>query len=285
VGAIMEIEKLVAEATKGNKTALEGVAAAIQDDIYYLALRMLANPDDAKDATQEILIKVITNLSSFRFESQFKTWVYRIAANHLISAQKILKKEPGLTFELYKKDLECNLQEPSDLQDDPECQILLNELRISCTMAMLLCLNPPHRITYILGDIFEMEHIEASQVLSISKDNFRKQLSRARAKVMEFTSKSCGLVNSRAKCSCEKKITEAINRKRVSSENIYFTSDAQYSYNEIQESLRTTQQDLKTLVLQNSINHYKCPIRLSAIIESLVAEGIKANKMLHRADE
>jgi len=278
----MEIEELVTEATKGNKTALEGVAAAIQDNIYYLALRMLVNPEDAKDATQEILIKVITNLSSFRFESQFKTWVYRIAANHLISAKKILKKDPGLTFDLYKEDLECDLQEPSDLQDGPEYQILLNELRISCTMAMLLCLNPPHRITYILGDIFEMEHAEASKVLSISKDNFRKQLSRARAKVMEFTSKSCGFVNSLAKCSCEKKITGAIKRKRVSSDSIYFASDAQYSYNEVQGSLLSCQQDLKTLALQTSINYYKCPIKLSAIIESLIAEGIKANKTLQR---
>ncbi|MEJ2419296.1 MAG: RNA polymerase sigma factor, partial [Exilibacterium sp.] len=267
----MEIEELIVEATKGNKTALEGVVAAIQEDIYYLALRMLANPENAKDATQEILIKAITNLSSFRFESQFKTWVFRIAANHLVSAKKILKKDPGLTFDLYKQDLECDLQEPSYLQDDPEYPILLNELCISCTMAMLLCLNPAHRITYIFGDIFEMGHVEASKILSISKENIRKQLSRARSKIIEFTSNSCGFVNSHAKCSCENKLTGAIMRKRVSRDSICFASDAQYSYNEVQESLQVTQQDLKTLALQTSINHYKCPIKLSAIIESLVA--------------
>ena len=278
----MEIEKLVTEAIGGNKTALEGVAAAIQDNIYYLALRMLANPENAKDATQEILIKIITNLSSFRFESQFNTWVYRIAANYLISEKKILNKDPGLTFDLYKEDLESDLQEPSSLQGELSYPILLNELRISCTMAMLLCLSPAHRMAYILGDIFEMEHIEASKVLSISKDNFRKQLSRARAKVIEFTSKSCGFVNSCAKCSCEKKITGALRRKRVSPDNIYFTSDRQYSYDEIRESLSKTQQDLKTLALQKSIDHYKCPINLGAIIESLVSDGVKANKALYR---
>lgn len=278
----MEIEKLVAEATGGNKTALEGVAAAIQGNIYYLALRMLANPDDAKDATQEILIKIITNLSSFRFESQFNTWVYRVAANYLISEKKVLSKVPGITFDLYKEDLESDLQEPSSMQDELSYHILLNELRISCTMAMLLCLSPAHRMAYILGDIFEMEHIEASKVLSISKDNFRKQLSRARNKVIEFTSESCGFVSNCAKCSCEKKITGALKRKRVSPDNIYFASDRQYSYDEIRESLSTTQQDLKTLALQQSINHYECPINLGVLIESLVSDGIKANKVLHR---
>lgn len=278
----MEIEKLVLEATSGNKTALEGVAVAIQDNIYYLALRMLVNPEDAKEATQEILIKIITNLSSFRFESQFKTWVYRLAANYLISEKKVLDRDRGLTFDLYKLDLESDLQDPRELQDNSEYQVLLNELRISCTMAMLLCLNPSHRMAYVLGDILEMDHVEASEVLSISKDNFRKQLSRARDRVVEFTSASCGLVYSHAKCSCETKITGAVKRKRVNPDRIYFAGSTQYTYAEVKESLLETQQSLKSLALQKSINHYKCPVELSATIESLVADGIKANNALHR---
>lgn len=277
----MEIEKLVQQATSGNKTALEGVTAAIQDNVYYLALRMLANPEDAKDATQEILIKIITNLSSFRFESKFNTWVYRVAANYLLSEKKLRDKDPGLTFDLYKHDLESDLQEPAALQDDPSYPLLINELRISCTMAMLLCLNPAHRMTYILGDIFEMEHAEASNVLSISKDNFRKQLSRARTKIVEFTSESCGLVSKCATCSCEKKITGAINRTRVTSDNLYFANKSHYTFSEISESLSKTQQDLKTLALQKSVSHYKCPINLSNIIEALVSDGIKVNQALY----
>lgn len=277
----MKIEELVTEATKGNKTALEGIAVAIQDDVFHLALRMLVNPDDAKEATQEILIKVITNLSSFRFESQFKTWVYRLAANYLISEKKVRDKELGLTFDLYKIDLESDLQDPHQLQSNPEYQVLLNELRISCTLAMLLCLNPAHRMAYILGDIFEMEHIEASHILAISKDNFRKQLSRARNKVVEFTSESCGLVNNNAKCSCEKKLTGAIKRKRVNPDKLFFAGETQFSYEEVKASLMQTQQSLKSLSMQK-IKLYKCPVKLSAIIESLVSEGVKTNKALHR---
>jgi len=278
----MNIESLVEEAVKGSRTALEGVTAAIQDNIYYLSLRMLANPDDAKDATQDILIKVITNLSSFRFDSQFNTWVYRIASNHLVTESKLLKKDPGLTFDIYKMDLEQDLQEPAALQENPDYQILLDELRISCTMAMLLCLNPPHRMAYILGDILELEHDEASKALSISKDNFRKQLSRARVKVLQFTHDSCGLVNKCAKCSCENKLTGSIKRQRVHPEKINFATQEKHNYIRIKDVLEETQQELKGLVLQQSVGDYKCPKDLSVIIGSLVDRGLKLHLTKHQ---
>jgi len=268
----MKIEELVTEAINGNKEALEDLIASIQEKIYYLSLRMLVNPENAKDATQEVLIKIITNLSSFRFDSQFETWVYRIAANHLITEKKILAKDPGLTFSLFKEDLESDLQPPADLQHSPDYQVLLNELRISCTMAMLLCLNPSHRMAYILGDIFELEHSEASTILSISKDNFRKQLSRARAKVVDFTSASCGLVSDCANCSCEKKLTGAITHGRVNPTRLFYSNKGQYSYNDVKVSLLETQKSLKALSLQKSIKYYKSPIELGAIIENIVVD-------------
>jgi len=273
----MKIEERVLEATKGNRRALEGIAVAIQDDIYYLALRMLANPEDAKEATQEILIKVMTNLSSFRFESQFKTWVYRLAVNYLISERKILAKELGLTFEIYKKDLESDLQDSNELRNNPEYLVLLNEMRVSCTIAMLLCLTPTHRIAYILGDILEMEHAEASDILAISKANFRKQLSRARAKVVDFTSKNCGLVSLKSACRCDKKLKGAISRKRINLDHIIFANNQEYSYKEIKQSIQETKEDLKSLALQTSIQRYKSPIQLGAIIESIVDEGLATN--------
>ena len=277
----MDIDKLVVEATNGSKTALEGITVAIQDDVYHLALRFLVNPENGKDATQDILIKVITNMSSFRFESKFKTWVYRLAVNYLISEKKVRDKDLGLTFDLYKIDLESDLTNAGELKNDPEYQVLLNELRISCTMAMLLFLNLPHRMAYILGDILEMRHEEASNILQISKQNFRKQLSRARAKVIEFTSESCGLINKCAKCHCEKKITGAIERKRVRPDNIFYSGNGQYSYAEIKDLLLETRKSMKNLTLQKSIKAYNCPDELSNIIDSLVVEGIKVNQCLH----
>src|SRR5215468_2497513 len=73
----------VRAAAGGDKEAARAVLEGVQDDVYRLALRMLGHPADAEDATQEILIIVLTHLGAFRGESAFKTWVWRIAANHL----------------------------------------------------------------------------------------------------------------------------------------------------------------------------------------------------------
>ncbi|MCH6257486.1 RNA polymerase sigma factor [Puniceicoccaceae bacterium K14] len=273
----MNIEKLVTQAVGGDKTALEGAIAAIRDDVYYLALRMLANPEDAADATQEILVKVVTKLSSFRFDSSFKTWVYRVATNCLITQKKRLEKYAGLTFEMYKADLESDLQSPDAFKERPDYPVLLNELRISCTMAMLLCLTPPYRIAYILGDILELSQGEASSILEISKENYRKRLSRARKEVVEFTSKSCGLKNDCAACSCDRKLTGSINRLRIKLGNTPLADGASKTYEEVKRAVAETQESLRTIELQRSIEHYRSPIELGQVIEAIAIEGVKGN--------
>ena len=76
-----KLKILVEKANSGDKNALELVVIEIKDLVYNLSLKMLLFPEDAKDATQEILIKIITHLSTFNHKSQFKTWVYRVATN------------------------------------------------------------------------------------------------------------------------------------------------------------------------------------------------------------
>jgi RNA polymerase sigma factor (sigma-70 family) len=70
-------------AAEGDRDAAHSVLATVQDDVYRLALRMLGHPADAEDATQEILVIVLTHIGSFRGDSALSTWVWRIAANHL----------------------------------------------------------------------------------------------------------------------------------------------------------------------------------------------------------
>jgi RNA polymerase sigma factor (sigma-70 family) len=74
------LEQLVQQAQSGDKSALEHIVEQIQTKIYGLALRMLWHPEDARDATQEILIRIITRLGSFHGESKFTTWAYKVAA-------------------------------------------------------------------------------------------------------------------------------------------------------------------------------------------------------------
>ena len=84
-----ELEAWVTAAKAGDGHALEALLEAVQGPVYGLALRMLWHPADAEDATQEILIKVVTHLSQFRGDSSFKTWMFRVATNHLLKAQRV----------------------------------------------------------------------------------------------------------------------------------------------------------------------------------------------------
>ncbi len=83
-----EFKALAAKATAGDKKALETLVTNLQDTVFNLSLRMLGTFADAEDAAQDILLKVIMHLSSFRGESAFTTWVFRIAVNHLKNYQK-----------------------------------------------------------------------------------------------------------------------------------------------------------------------------------------------------
>ncbi len=77
-----ELQALVDKATAGDKKALETLVVSMQDIVFNLSLRMLGTFADAEDATQDILLKVITHLSSFRGESSFTTWVYTRNIRH-----------------------------------------------------------------------------------------------------------------------------------------------------------------------------------------------------------
>jgi DNA-directed RNA polymerase specialized sigma24 family protein len=72
---------------------------------------MLWHPEDARDATQEILTRVITHLGGFRRESAFMTWTYRIAANYLSSVRKGRLEEQSYTFERFGGELDEGLSE------------------------------------------------------------------------------------------------------------------------------------------------------------------------------
>src|SRR5437868_13590781 len=91
------LEHLVVLARNGDADALERLVRAVHDRIYRLALRMTARPTDAEDATQEILIRVVTRLASYRGEAAFTTWVHRIAVNHLLDRSRTSANGCGST--------------------------------------------------------------------------------------------------------------------------------------------------------------------------------------------
>ena len=138
-----ELQSLVDKATTGDKTALETLVTSVRDLVFNLSLRMLGTFADAEDATQDILLKMITRLSTFRGDSTFTTWVFSIAANHLKNYKKHMFARYPLSFEYYGDDIENgNIQDVPDLTQNVEQELLAEEVKMSCTNVMLQCLDP-----------------------------------------------------------------------------------------------------------------------------------------------
>jgi RNA polymerase sigma factor (sigma-70 family) len=201
-----EDRELVRRAQAGNRGALEQLIMRHQSWIFNVVLRMLYWPNDAEDVTQEILIKLTTKLSTFEGRSSFRTWLYRIAVNHILNVKR-RSFEDTLNFVEYGRGLDAtpdmDLPDPHTLPAD--MKLIVDEARIGCTSGMLLCLDREQRLIYILGAIFGVSDRVGAELLDISRDAFRQKLSRARRDLHSFMQNQCGLVNTANPCRCAKK--------------------------------------------------------------------------------
>src|SRR6266850_2739542 len=215
---------LVARANGGDRNALEGLVRRHQAWIHNIAVRMLYHPHDAEDATQEILIKALTRLSSFEGRSSFRTWLYRIVVNHVLNMKRGRLEPEALTFSCYAHGLDNtpDLDPPDEASVPVDVRLVVDEARISCTAGMLLCLDRAQRLVYILGDILEVSDAVGAELLEISRDNFRQRLTRARRDLHNFMNDKCGLVDPANPCRCEKKTRGFIQAGYVDPNKLLF---------------------------------------------------------------
>ncbi len=210
-----EMQALVDQATSGDKDALETLITGVQDMVFNLSLRMLGTFADAEDAAQDILLKMITHLSSFRGDSAFTTWVFRIAANHLKNYKKHMFARYPLSFEYYGNDIENGeIENIPDLTQNVEKEILAEELKMSCTNVMLQCLDTESRCIFILGTMFKLDSRIAGDILEITPEAYRQRLSRIRRKMADFLGEYCGEYGG-GKCRCKDRVNYAIQSHRL----------------------------------------------------------------------
>jgi RNA polymerase sigma factor (sigma-70 family) len=222
-----EDNALVMRARGGDRDALEELVQRHQGWIYNIAVRMLYHPQDAEDATQEILLKALTRLSSFEGRSSFRTWLYRIVVNHVLNMKRGRIEQVSLSFQSYGEALDAtpDLDLPDPGYPSADANLLVTEAMLACTTGMLLCLDREQRLTYILGEIFGVADAVAAEVLEITCENFRQRLARARRDLRNFMDDKCGLVNPANPCRCARKTRGFIEAGDVSPENLLFTRD------------------------------------------------------------
>lgn len=210
-----ELLQLIHKATAGDKKALETVLISVQDLVFNLSLRMLGTFPDAEDATQDILLKLITHLSSFKGESAFSTWVFRIASNHLKNYQKHMFAKFPLSFDFYGDDIKnAKIHDLPDLTQNVEQSILAEELKLSCTNVMLQCLDSESRCIFVLGTMFKVDSRIAGDILGITPEAYRQRLSRVRKKMAGFLTEYCGEYGKGA-CHCGERVNYAIKNHRI----------------------------------------------------------------------
>ena len=241
-----EDHALVIRARSGDRRALEELIQRHQGWIYNIAVRMLYHPQDAEDATQEILLKALTRLSSFEGRSSFRTWLYRIVVNHVLNMKRGRAEQAVISFSAYGQAIEdtpdLDLSDPK--YPSADANLLVTEAMIACTTGMLLCLDRAQRLAYILGEIFGVTDAVAAEVLEVTCENFRQRLARARRDLRNFMNDKCGLVNRANPCRCAKKTRGFIEAGDVDPNNLLFTRDR---LGEVRDAVPKAYETIRTL--------------------------------------
>lgn len=217
-------ESLVAQARDGDWDALEQLIQRHQAWIFNIAVRMVRKREEAEDITQEALLKMLTKLSTFQSRSSFRTWLYRIVVNHILNLKH---KQVEVTF----SELGMVMDElPDQTLPDPAdgslpLPVLIEEAKIGCTKAMLLCLDQRQRLVYILGELFGVKSELGAELMDLSPSNFRQLLTRARHDLYNYMNNKCGLVNQSNPCRCARKTRSFVEQGYIDPDYRRFTRE------------------------------------------------------------
>lgn len=258
----------------GSKASLGKLIARHVAFIYNIAWKMVLNPHDAEDITQDVVIKVITKLSQFNNQSLFTTWLYRIVVNHVLNCKKQRRELQFTSFETVGNMI-AQLPD-NELSEAEHIQFAntIEDVKISCTAAMLLCLNRQQRIVFILGAIFNVDHNLGAEILEISPDNFRQRLSRARKDLHNFMHNKCGLVNKSNPCRCPKKTKAFIALGWANPHNLQFNArHLENIYKSVPEKngqlLTVYEQKYQKLFAKHPLQQ---PLNAAKIIDELITD-------------
>ena len=180
--------QLVQRARHGDLRAYDELVKRYQERIYATIYHMTANHEDANDLVQETFIKAYKSLRSFRGQSSFYTWVYRIAVNRTINFIKRRKNRNQFSLD----DVDSSIQNDPDLVEmmshvTPRREVGLTELHEKLNEA-LQKLSEPHRAVVTMHDVQGMTHADIAQVMKCSEGTVRSRLFYARQQMQALLS-------------------------------------------------------------------------------------------------
>ena len=177
---------LVADLLEGDTTALASVVEKYGKLVYRLAIQITKNHEDANDVMQETFLKVYESIGSFRKESAFETWLYRIIVNQALNLvkQRDRRRESSLSEET-EIDPRFNLRGSHGYPNSPHDDVEKKELQ-KCVTQAVDCLPAKHRTVVILHEFEGLTHPQIATILSCSEGTVRSRLHYARRNLRDL---------------------------------------------------------------------------------------------------
>jgi DNA-directed RNA polymerase specialized sigma24 family protein len=214
------VDGLARRAAEGDRDALTELVREIQYPMYRLALRFLGNPDDRAGRLPGDPDPGRHPPRHLRGPLEvLDLGIHRrgpVAPPHAQAALRVRRARA----EEYAAALDAGMGDVDPTLEEAEYRLLSEEVRISCTYGMLLCLPRPQRAAYVLADVLGLTDGEGAEILDCSREAFRQRVSRARRTIRVVIDNRCGLVDPANPCRCGRQIASGeaaglIDRRRL----------------------------------------------------------------------
>jgi len=186
VGVHTEEAAIVAELKAGSEEAFSWLIAQYSQPVYSLVYRVLDDPSDAADTTQEVFIKVFRGIKNFHASASLKTWIYRIALHEAFNQRRWWFRHRGRETSIepthpgHEEHCSQALKDVLvDASKSPLDNVFNEELR-ACVEKVLSSITEPYRTTVILRDIEELSYEQIAEVMEVSLGTVKSRLMRGR---------------------------------------------------------------------------------------------------------
>ena len=176
----MNEDKLITRAAKGDASAFNELLGMHEKKMYAVCLRMCANTEDAQDCLQEAMLRIFRSISSFKGQSTFSTWVYRVTMNTCLDELRKKKNKQSTSLDGL---LETGWS-PANEDDTPERHAIAGEKREAIRSAIAE-LPEDMRSAIVLRDVQGFSYDEISSILGINVGTIKSRISRGREKLRE----------------------------------------------------------------------------------------------------
>ncbi len=192
-----EESAVILKVQQGDANAFEALVTAYQKQVYNLALRTVGNPEDAADLSQEAFLRAYRSIGSFRGDSKFSVWLYRLTTNICIDFLRSKGRKPTVSLTMENDDEEVQELDVADDRFDPEENFQRAELQRAVQRG-LNALPEEFRTILILRELEGMSYAEIGEILNLEEGTVKSRLFRARSRLCDFLKQDGNLPDSYA---------------------------------------------------------------------------------------